>query len=74
MNRLPHAGRKGNVFYAYGFFLAAVRYHTTLADSGRGCRSTLDGLDVFANLPHRPFPGGKMFARPLATLGCFTTR
>jgi gamma-glutamylputrescine oxidase len=30
---------------------------------------TMTRFDVFANLPHSRFPGGKWLARPLATLG-----
>ena len=30
---------------------------------------TMERFDVFASLPHQPFPGGRWLARPLATLG-----
>ncbi len=70
MNRLPHMGRKGNVFYAHGFSGHGALV-TTLAGEllAEAVTGTMERFDVFANLPHRPFPGGKMFARPLATLG-----
>ena len=70
MNRLPHMGRKGNVFYAHGFSGHGALI-TTLAGElmAEAVVGTMERFDVFANLPHRPFPGGKMFARPLATLG-----
>jgi gamma-glutamylputrescine oxidase len=70
MNRLPHMGRKGNVFYAHGFSGHGALV-TTLAGEllAEAVVGTMERFDVFANLPHRPFPGGKMFARPLATLG-----
>jgi gamma-glutamylputrescine oxidase len=70
MNRLPHIGRKGNVFFAHGFSGHGALV-TTLAGEllAEAVTGTLDRFDVFANLPHRPFPGGKLFARPLATLG-----
>jgi gamma-glutamylputrescine oxidase len=70
MNRLPHIGRKGNVFYAHGFSGHGALI-TTLAGElmAEAVTGTMDRFDVFASLPHRPFPGGKMFARPLATLG-----
>ena len=70
MNRLPHMGRKGNVFYAHGFSGHGALI-TTLAGElmAEAVVGTMEQFDVFANLPHRPFPGGKMFARPLATLG-----
>ncbi len=70
MNRLPHIGREANVFFAHGFSGHGALI-TTVA--GELIAEALDGtatrFDVFANLPHRPFPGGKRFARPLATLG-----
>jgi gamma-glutamylputrescine oxidase len=70
MNRLPHMGRKGNVFFAHGFSGHGALI-TTLAGElmAEAVVRTMERFDVFANLPHRPFPGGKMFARPLATLG-----
>ena len=70
MNRLPHMGRKGNVFFAHGFSGHGALI-TTLAGElmAEAVVGTMERFDVFASLPHRPFPGGKMFARPLATLG-----
>ena len=69
-NRLPHMGRKGNVFYAHGFSGHGALV-TTLAGElmAEAVVGTLERFDVFANLPHTRFPGGKLFARPLATLG-----
>jgi gamma-glutamylputrescine oxidase len=70
MNRLPHIGRKGNVFFAHGFSGHGALV-TTLAGEllAEAVTGTMERFDVFANLPQRPFPGGRMFARPLATLG-----
>ncbi len=70
MNRLPHLGRKGNVFYAHGFSGHGALV-TTLAGEvmAEAVAGTASRFDVFANLPHRPFPGGRLLARPLATLG-----
>jgi gamma-glutamylputrescine oxidase len=70
MNRLPHIGRTGNVFFAHGFSGHGALI-TTLAGEllAEAVTGTMERFDVFANLPHRPFPGGKMFSRPLATLG-----
>ena len=69
-NRLPHMGRKGNVFYAHGFSGHGALI-TTLAGElmAEAVVGTLGQFDVFANLPHTRFPGGKLLARPLATLG-----
>jgi gamma-glutamylputrescine oxidase len=70
MNRLPHMGRKGNMFYAHGFSGHGALV-TTLAGElmAEAVIGTLSRFDVFANLPHNRFPGGKWLARPLATLG-----
>lgn len=70
MNRLPHMGRKGNVFYAHGFSGHGALV-TTLAGElmAEAVVGTMSRFDVFANLPHSRFPGGKWLARPLATLG-----
>lgn len=70
MNRLPHIGRKGNLFFAHGFSGHGALV-TTLAGEllAEAVTGTMERFDVFANLPQRPFPGGRLFARPLATLG-----
>ncbi|MEP7350184.1 MAG: FAD-binding oxidoreductase [Sphingorhabdus sp.] len=70
MNRLPHFGRKGNIFYAHGFSGHGALI-TTLAGEllAEAVTGTMDRFDVFAKLPHKQFPGGKLLARPLATLG-----
>lgn len=69
-NRLPHMGRDGNVFYAHGFSGHGALV-TTLAGEliAEAVVGTMSRFDVFANLPHIRFPGGKCLARPLATLG-----
>ncbi|MBK6706586.1 MAG: FAD-binding oxidoreductase [Sphingomonadales bacterium] len=70
MNRLPHIGRKGNVFFAHGFSGHGALI-TTLAGEvlAEAVTGTMARFDVFASLPQRPFPGGRLLARPLATLG-----
>ena len=69
-NRLPHMGRKGNVFFAHGFSGHGALI-TTLAGElmAEAVVGTMERFDVFASLPHSRFPGGKWLARPLATLG-----
>lgn len=69
-NRLPHMGRKGNVFFAHGFSGHGALV-TTLAGElmAEAVAGTMGRFDVFANLPHSRFPGGKLLSRPLATLG-----
>jgi gamma-glutamylputrescine oxidase len=72
MNRLPHLARAPNsgVFIAHGFSghgaLITTLVGEVLAEAVSG---NMDRFDVLASLPHKPFPGGQSFARPLATLG-----
>lgn len=70
MNRLPHIGRRGNVFYAHGFSGHGALV-TTLAGEliAEAVAGTAERFDVLANLPSKPFPGGKWLRQPLATLG-----
>ncbi len=70
MNRLPHIGRRGNVFYAHGFSGHGALV-TTLAGEliAEAMAGTAERFDVLANLPAKPFPGGKWLRQPLATLG-----
>ena len=73
MNRLPHFGRTTDgAFFAHGFSGHGALI-TTLAGEllAEAVMGTMERFDVFAHLPHQPFPGGKMLARPLATLGLF---
>ncbi|MDO9369325.1 MAG: FAD-binding oxidoreductase [Sphingopyxis sp.] len=70
MNRLPHIGRHGNVFYAHGFSGHGALV-TTLAGEliAEAMAGTAERFDILANLPSKPFPGGKWLRQPLATLG-----
>lgn len=70
MNRLPHIGRKGNIFFAHGFSGHGALV-TTLAGEliAEAMAGTAERFDVLASLPSKPFPGGKWLRRPLATLG-----
>ena len=70
MNRLPHIGRRGNVFYAHGFSGHGALV-TTLAGEliAEAMAGTAERFDVLATLPSEPFPGGKLLRQPLATLG-----
>ena len=70
MNRLPHIGRDGNIYFAHGFSGHGALM-TTLAGEilAEALIGSVERFDVFANLPSRPFPGGRLLARPLATIG-----
>ena len=69
-NRLPHFGRIGNCYFAQGFSGHGALL-TTLA--GELIVDAMNGIprrfNLFADLPHRRFPGGRYLRRPLATLG-----
>jgi gamma-glutamylputrescine oxidase len=70
MNRLPQLGRKGRVFYAHGYSghgaLVATLGGTLMAEAMTG---TAERFDVFARIPHRAFPGGKLLRHPLYVAG-----
>jgi gamma-glutamylputrescine oxidase len=70
LNRLPHIGRRGNLFYAHGFSGHGALI-TTIAGElvAEALAGTAERFDVLANLPSKPFPGGKWLRGPLATLG-----
>ncbi len=69
-NRLPHFGRRGNCYFAQGFSghgaLLTTLAGALIVDAMTGNSKR---FDLFANLPHSRFPGGKLLQRPLATLG-----
>ncbi|MGX5711586.1 NAD(P)/FAD-dependent oxidoreductase [Sphingopyxis terrae subsp. ummariensis] len=70
MNRLPHIGRRGNVFFAHGFSGHGALITTTAGELiAEALAGTAERFDVLASLPSHPFPGGKWLRRPLATLG-----
>jgi len=75
-NRLPDIGRMpGNVYYAQGFSGQGVALTglagKLIADAIRG---DAEKLDVFAGIPHRPFPGGPFLRMPLLLLGTLYSR
>jgi gamma-glutamylputrescine oxidase len=69
MNRLPNLGRIGNVFYAQGYSGQGVAV-TGIAGKliAEALSGTAERFDVFANLPHRAFPGGTAWRHPLMVL------
>ncbi len=69
-NRLPQFGRiAGNVFFAQGFSGHGVAL-TGLAGAlmAEAITTTAERFDVFARLPHRPFPGGRALRTPSLVL------
>ena len=76
MNRLPDIGRlPGNVYYAQGFSGQGVAL-TGLAGKviSDAIRGDAEKFDVFARIPHRPFPGGEWLRLPLLTLSALYSR
>jgi gamma-glutamylputrescine oxidase len=78
LNRAPHWGRLGdNVYFAQGFSGHGVAA-TGLAGRviAEAIRGQAERLDVFARIPHRPFPGGRTFRMPLlvAAMGWYKLR
>lgn len=70
LNRAPHWGRIGdNVYFAQGFSGHGLN---TTGLAGRviaeAIRGQAERLDVFARIPHRPFPGGRLLRTPLLVL------
>ncbi|WP_115720648.1 NAD(P)/FAD-dependent oxidoreductase [Gallaecimonas mangrovi] len=73
LNRLPQLGRlDSNIFYAQGYSGHGV---TTTHLAGKVLAEAIAGasqrFDVFASLPHLPFPGGRALRVPLTALGAF---
>ncbi len=69
-NRAPHFGRlDGNIFFAQGFsghgIVLSGFAGKLLAEAVAG---TAERLDVFARIPHLPFPGGRLLRTPALVL------
>lgn len=69
-NRAPHFGRlEGDIYFAQGFsghgIVLTGFAGKLLAEAVAG---TADRLDVFARIPHRAFPGGRVFRTPALVL------
>jgi gamma-glutamylputrescine oxidase len=67
LSRLPQLGRlNNNIYYCQGYSGHGV---TTTHLAGKLIAEALSGdakrFDAFANLPHYPFPGGRLLRTPL---------
>jgi gamma-glutamylputrescine oxidase len=70
MNRAPDFGRLApNVFYCQGFSGHGMAL-TSLAGKlvAEAIAGTAERFDVFARIPHRSFPGGRLLRRPSLVL------
>jgi gamma-glutamylputrescine oxidase len=69
VNRLPHIGRQGNLFYAHGYSGQGV---ATTGIAGKliaeAVAGTAERFDVFAGIKHQTFPGGTLLRHPLLVL------
>lgn len=75
LNRMPHLGRRdGEVYFAHGFSGHGVALSglagKLMAEAVAG---TAERFDVFARIPHRPFPGGRL-RTPLLVLAMLSYR
>jgi gamma-glutamylputrescine oxidase len=73
LSRLPQVGRLGdNIYYSQGCSGHGVTY-THLAGKvlAEALRGQAERFDAFADLPHYPFPGGRMFQVPFSALGAW---
>ena len=73
LNRLPQLGRIGNnIYYTQGYSGHGVNTShlggKLLAEAIAGDQSR---FDVFANLPHYNFPGGRLFRVPAVMMGAW---
>lgn len=70
MSRLPHIGRRGDLFFAHGYsgqgVLMAAMAGRTLGDAMAG---TAERFDVLASLAPPAFPGGAALREPLYLAG-----
>ena len=66
-NRAPHFGRLDpNLYFAQGFCGHGVAATGLAGDLiARAIAGHGDGLDAFAAIEHKPFPGGRLLRRPL---------
>jgi gamma-glutamylputrescine oxidase len=68
--RLPHIGRRGSVFFAYGYSGQGVVLSTFAAQVlVEALAGTLERFDVLTKLKPPPFPGGKLLRHPLHVAG-----
>lgn len=70
LKRMPHFGRRGNVFWAQGYSGHGV----AMANMGgrliaEAVAGTAERFDLFARLPHVRFPGGRYLRWPALVAG-----
>ncbi len=73
LSRLPEVGRLDrNIYFSQGCSGHGITYtHLIGRVLGEAIRGQNERFDVFANLPHYPFPGGRLFRVPFTALGAW---
>lgn len=73
LSRLPQVGRIGdNIYYSQGCSGHGVTYtHVAGKVLAEALRGQAERFDAFADLPHYPFPGGKLFRVPFTAIGAW---
>ena len=71
LNRLPDVGRLApNIYYSQGCSGHGVTFtHLIGRVLSQAIQGQAERFDVFAGLPHWPFPGGRWLRVPLTALG-----
>jgi gamma-glutamylputrescine oxidase len=71
LSRLPQVGRlENNIYYAQGCSGHGVTYtHLIGRVLSEAIRGQSERFDVFAKLPHMPFPGGRLLRVPFTAIG-----
>lgn len=71
LSRLPQVGRLSpNLYYSQGCSGHGVTFtHLIGRVLAEAIRGQAERFDAFANLPHLPFPGGRLLRVPLTALG-----
>lgn len=69
MQRLPHIGREGRIYYAQGYSGMGVAI-TGIAGKliAEAMAGTAGRFDVFSKIEHKTFPGGTLLRHPLLVL------
>jgi gamma-glutamylputrescine oxidase len=69
-NRLPHIGRSGNILFAHGYSGQGVLLTTLIGELvAELAKGDTRNFDLFDNIPHHAFPGGKLLRSPIYVAG-----
>lgn len=73
LSRLPDVGRLApNIYYSHGCSGHGVTFtHLIGRVLGQAIAGQAERFDVFARLPHYPFPGGRLLRVPFTALGAW---